>query len=303
MNAIARKVYAQRDRVVRAIAKNGRFRFAAIRNTKTVQTAQNNHALSPLTAVLLGRAMTSASLLAAFLKSEERVIVELMGNGPVGKVFAESLQLGEVRGYVTNPATMLDFSNPNTMLSDALGVGMMRVSRILYGNYEPVIGLVELIEGDVSTDLAYYLMQSEQIPSAVLLDVSIDENGIVQQSGGLLIQAMPGANEQQIRSVYDSLQDLGNLPELFENGYTPQEIMQMITVEPLDQMDDTPVDFFCRCSLDRFKSTLATLGIDEIRSMKEAEQRELVCHYCNKHYHLSDLDFDDLLIGLQAKTN
>jgi molecular chaperone Hsp33 len=303
MNAAAKRAYLERDRVVKAITADGRFRLAAIKNTKTVQTAQQNHQLSYLATLLLGRAMSAASLLSSFLNSEERVILEFMGKGPAERVYAESLELGEVRGFVGNPQCTLDFSIPTVKLSDALGAGMMRVSRILYGNYEPVVGMVELSAGDISTDLAYYLHQSEQIPSAVMLDVQFDDDGGVLQSGGLLVQALPGAREDAIEEMVNNLRNLERLPELYSDKFSPEEVLQMLVQQELTELTNTRVDFFCRCSLDRFKASLATLGAQEIRSMKAENQRELVCHYCGTRYHLSDADFDELITGLQAKEN
>jgi molecular chaperone Hsp33 len=303
MNSAAKRAYIERDRVVKAITADGRFRLAAIKNTKAVQTAQHNHQLGYLATLLLGRAMSATSLLASFLNGEERVIIELMGNGPAERVYAESLELGEVRGFVGNPQCALDFTNPATRLEDALGVGIMRVSRILYGNYEPVVGMVELAAGDISTDLAYYLHQSEQIPSAVMLDVQFDDDGSVLQSGGLLVQAMPGAREDAIEAMVNNLRNLEQLPELYSDKFTPEEILKLVAQQDLAELANTRIDFFCRCSLDRFKASLATLGTQEIRSMRSENQRELVCHYCGTRYHLSDADFEELITGLQAKEN
>jgi molecular chaperone Hsp33 len=298
-----KKLYAQRDRTVKAMTDDGFFRIAATRITTTARTAQEKHGLSPLAAVLLGRAMAGASLMSIFLESEERIILDFSGNGPAEKVYAESLQLGEVRGYVQNPHCVLDFAQPSTSLGSGLGIGLVRVSRILYSQYEPVTGIVELQKGDISTDLAYYLTQSEQIPTALLLDVSINAEGMIEQAGGLMVQAMPGAPEHRLLTMHEGLKNIENLSAMLSSGYSPAEMLNIVSERPLTETADTPVDFFCRCSLDRFKSALATLGTDEVRAMQEENQRELVCRYCNNHYNLADADFDEILSRLQAKNN
>jgi molecular chaperone Hsp33 len=298
-----KKLYTQRDRVVKAMTKDGFFRLAAVRNSKAALSAQERHNLSPLAAVLLGRALSAASLLSAFLKNEERVSLDFSGNGPAGKVFAEALNLGEVRGYVANPSCAIDFSNPDPSLGNGLGIGLLQVSKILYNHYEPVTGVVELLKGDISADVAYYLTQSEQIPTAIVLDVSVNAEGKVEHSGGLMVQAMPGAPESVIREMAGSVKSLNHLVEMIASGYAPQEILTIVANAPLVETADTPIDFFCRCSLDRFKSTLSTLGIDEIQAMRAENQRELVCRYCNTRYELSDADFDDIINGLHAKNN
>ncbi len=168
-----------RDRVVRAMTADGFFRVAGINNSTAVRTAQENHQLSPLNAVLLGRLMSAASLLSSFLSGEERVILEASGAGPLQHLYAEALQVGEVRAYSANPGFMPDIegADANFQLSDALGIGLLKVTRIQYNQYEPTTGVVELYKGDISTDIAYYLRMSEQIPSAVVLDVVFDDNG------------------------------------------------------------------------------------------------------------------------------
>lgn len=285
-----------RDRSARAITTDGCFRAAAIINTQTVTDAQRRHATDPVASFLLGRALSAASLLATFLKGEERVSIELMGNGLFKKVFAEALQVGEVRGYVEANAHPEREKEP-------LGIGLLRVTRVLYGKFEPISGVVALQKANVSSDLSYYLTQSEQIPSAVRLDVNIDSTGIIQQSAGVMVQAMPGATEDEILKVQESLAALGSVADAAASGLTVEDILRKVMPGEIEIINKTPIDFFCRCSLERYKSILLTLGLEEIQSMYDAKQRELVCHYCNTAYTVSDADFEELLSQLRAQKN
>jgi molecular chaperone Hsp33 len=234
---------------------------------------------------------------------EERIILQAEGNGLIKKMYAESNAVGEVRGFVQNPQATLNFSDGNSSLSDGLGLGLLQVSRVLYNRNEPVTGVVELIKSDISTDLAYYLTQSEQIPSAVLLDVSVDENGLVEESGGLLVQAMPGASVEEIQSIQDSIRSLKSLTALFKSGYSPDEVIKIVLGDTPEELKSTPVDFFCRCSMKRFKQQLITLPKEEIEGMQAEGQNELVCQYCNEKYLLSDDDFREILAEKMAASN
>ena len=133
--------------------------------------------------MILGKAMTATMLLASELKKEERIQLRLDGNGPLGSVIAEANSLGEVRGYVGNTHAELDYSKPGVSLGDGIGVGVLTFTKILYNNAQPRVSTIEIISGDITTDIAHYLVQSEQIPSAILLDVGIDENGILVIGG------------------------------------------------------------------------------------------------------------------------
>jgi molecular chaperone Hsp33 len=290
-----------RDRSVRIISKNGHFRAVCLKNTLTAQTAQSNHNLEGIAAVLLAKTLSAASMAASYLKGEERITLEADGNGPISKIFAEAIQLGEVRGYV-------DFKNPDRevnvdKIEDVIGLGLFRLSRVLYNKSEPITGVIPLQKGDIETDLAYYYTHSEQIPSAVILDCDLDDNGKITQSGGLILQAMPGYEETEIREVFESIKKISSITELFDRGLNPQQVLSEILPFEFDVLNSTQVDFFCRCSKDNFMTKLLTLGKYEIDDMQKSGQNEIVCKYCNKHYHLDNMDFEKLKHELLAKNN
>lgn len=297
MNDEVKKLWSQRDRVTRAMTKDGMFRAALIHNPTTVRTAQQKHGLDPIGSLMLARMITGASLLASYLKGEERVILTAEGDGLLRTVCAEAMQIGETRGYITvNP-------NPTADRDTPLGKGLLRVQRVVYGEYEPVTGIVELRRGDITTDLSYYLTQSEQIPSAFVIDVAYDENDSIRQCVGLLVQAMPGARDVDIFKVYDAVDYLGRMTEYTDNGYTPEQILRQIMPSDIDIVASAPVDFFCRCSKDRYKSALLTLGLDEIVDMQHDNHREMVCQYCSEKYILTDEDFAQMITSLRVQSN
>ena len=100
----------KRDRIISVLAKDGKFRASIIKNTFSAQTAQQKHNLRGVPSYLLARQLAAASMMAIFLKGEERVILEADGSGPIQKVFAEASQVGEVRGFVAyDPKQLADF--------------------------------------------------------------------------------------------------------------------------------------------------------------------------------------------------
>ncbi len=289
-----------RDRVCRAISEDGNFRIATIKNTVAARTAQEKHKLNHISAFLLARTLAASSMLAAFLKGEERIIIELDGNGPVEKVFAEAIQVGEVRGFA-----QLSQKQGNLVIEDisqAIGIGLLKVSRLLYDKPQPVQGIVNLQKGDVASDLAFYFNQSEQMPSTVILDVSIDDTGIINESGGMILQAMPGATPEQLKQAYEHLTNIPPVTELLKNESTPEGILNHLPF-PCKVLSQSPVDFFCRCSKENFLSKLMTLGIEEIKGMQEDGSNELVCRYCNEKYYIGENDFTSMIEAMHAKRN
>lgn len=300
---ISRESFERKDRLIKGITENGSLKISVVKTTDVVKTARRKHDLSLLNTVLLGRALTGTMLMASELKGEERIKLRIEGKGPVGHLMAEANRVGEVRGYVQNPQVELNYSKPDVGIGDGIGVGILTFSKILYNEAEPRTSSIELTKGNITDDLAYYMVQSEQIPSAVLLDVGIDDNGEITEAGGLLIQRMPEAPEGAIEELQDKLLQFEPISNLLSQGLYIDDIMsKAMDPHPVKELDRQPVDFFCRCTRERFIGALGMLGYEDLKAISD-EGQELVCHFCNEHYKITKGEIEDLLIKTKAKMN
>ncbi len=298
-----KKEFTFKDRLIKGIEENGQFKISVVKTTDVVQTAKENHGLSVLNTVLLGRTLTAAMLLASELKGEERLKIRLEGNGPVGMITAEANRVGEIRGYVLNPAAELDYSRQNTTIGDGIGLGLLTVSKTLYNEAEPRTSTIQIMEGDILSDLAHYMAQSEQVLSAFLMDVSIRDNGDVEQAGGILIQRLPDAEEFVMETLQSRLPELPDVPELLANGDYIDVIMEKASAPyNIRELDRQPVHFFCRCNPDRFKNALSLLSYDDLKELRGKDQ-EMVCHYCGKRHTVSKKEIGSIVESAQAKLN
>lgn len=300
---ISKADFVTKDRLIKGIAKDGNLKISVLKTTDVVKEAREKHGLSLLNTVLLGRALTGTMLLASELKGEERIKMRVEGQGPIGLLVAEANRVGEVRGYVQNPEAELNYNDGDTDISDGLGVGIMTVSKTLYNEAEPRNSSIELINGNITDDLAYYMVQSEQIPSAILLDVGIDKTGEISEAGGLMIQRMPDAPEGVIDQLQEKLLQFNSISQMLADELYIDDIMKK-AMDPIEvkELDRQPVDFFCRCSRKRFKDALAMLGYEDLKEISN-EGQELVCHYCNEHYNIKKDEIEALLMETKAKMN
>ncbi len=296
-----RDTFLNRDRLLLAITEDGHHRLAIVKSTEIARTARENHHLSLLTTVLLGRALTASLLLASNLKGEERIQLKMEGNGPVGSLTAEATSHGEVRGYPVRPDAEIDLENRQT-LGDGLGIGLLSVSKILYNRAQPVTGTVELRRGNVNEDLAHYLLQSEQIPSAVSLDVALDEKGDVAEAGGILVQALPGADNKQTLELEENIRTMPQIGEQLQSGSLDDILSTIAGSIKVKELSRYPVDFFCRCSKDRFRRSLSLVNPDDLKDM-EGDTEELVCHYCNKKYVFSREEIEAIAQKAMVRQN
>lgn len=298
-----KKQFQFKDRLIKGVDTEGRFKISVVKTTDVVRTAQKNHDLSLLNRVLLGRTLTAAMLLASELKGEERIHIKLEGNGPVKMLVAEANRAGEIRGYAQNPGAQLDYSHPEATIGDGLGVGLLTVSKILYNRAEPRTSTIQLVKGDIISDLAHYMVQSEQIPSAFLLDVGLDDDGEVSQAGGVLIQRLPGAEESTMETLQKTLKSLPPVTHFFENRNYIDTLMEAAT-QPfrIKELDRQPVHFFCRCTPERFKNALLLLSYEELKEM-DGRSQELSCFYCGKKHTVSKEEFHSIVESAQARLN
>jgi len=300
---ISKKEFARKDRLIKGISANGDIKIAVVKTTDVVKAARAKHNLSLLNTVLLGRALTATMLMASELKGEERIQMRVEGKGPVELLVAEANRVGEIRGYVQHPEVELDYTDDQTSLGDGIGVGVLSSRKTLYNEAEPRTSSIELIEGNITDDVAYYMVQSEQVPSAVLLDVGLDRRGDVTEAGGVFVQRMPDAPDGRIESMQQKLLGFNPISELLAGGSYIDDIMNR-AMEPggVKELDRQPVDFFCRCTRKRFVNALAMLGPDDLEEISD-EGQELVCHFCNEQYRVSRGEIEDLLMQTKAKMN
>ncbi len=300
---ISKEEFLHKDRIIKGITDDGDFKISVVKTTGVVKEAQRRHNLSLLNTVILGRALTGVMLMASELKGEERIQLRIEGNGPIEMLVAEANSVGEIRGYVANPDADLDYTGNNINLGDGLGVGVLTFSKILYNEAKPLTGIVALQSGNISDDLAHYLLQSEQVRSGVVLDVQIDKDGNVQDAGGILIQAMPSTGEKRRVKIEDHLKTLAPVGKLLSTGEYIDDLMKR-AVAPYEvkELSRYPVHFFCRCNKDRFIDAISSLGYDDLKAIS-GEEQELVCHYCNEHYHITESEIAEIIRDMKIKMN
>lgn len=286
------------DKLVQGIAADGDIRVFGAITTNTVAEAIRRHGTSPTVSAALGRTMTGALMMGSTLKELDRLTVKIESNGPVGGITAEADAKGRVRGYVKNPVAELPSNlNGKFDVRGIVGEGTFYVIREagfeIGFRPEPYVGSVPIVSGEIAEDFAYYLAKSEQIPSAVLLGVLLNNTEpYVAASGGVMIQMMPGANEHLITMIEDTIAHAPHLTTAIDGSTHPEELIKLALGDIGYQiLDEKEVAFECTCSMDRAVAMIEALGRDEVASMLE-EQGEAVmnCGFCNEVYNLSAAD-------------
>lgn len=289
-----------RDYLVRIISRSGSFRALACVTTDLVREGCRRHETSPTASAALGRALTGGVLMGALLKTGQRVGLKFEGNGPIRKILVEAESNGAVRGYVGEPAVDLPLRNGKLDVAGALGrAGLLTVTRDLRMK-EPYHGTVQLYSSEIAEDLAYYLTDSEQVPSAVGLGVYLGTDGSVAAAGGFLVQSLPPQDEAAIDRLMERIAELPPLSELLLRGETPELLLERLFEGiPYDTLEKRAVAFACSCSREKIERVLISLGREELTSLLETQgEAEVTCEFCRERYHFERAELERLLAEL-----
>ena len=276
-----------KDHFVRVMSGDGQVRALCTVTTELVAQACRLHDTLPTASVALGRALSAGVLMGGLLDGDQRVALKFEGSGPLAKILVEADALGAVRGFVGDPKVDLPFNaQGNFDVAGALGrAGFLTVTKDLRLK-QPSRGIVQLTSSEIAEDLASYLTESEQIPSAVGLGVFVEAGGQIGCAGGFLVQAMPAPNDETLNRVIDNLAELPSLSVLLQQGLDPYQILERIFVGvPFEELERRDVRLACDCSRVRMERALITLGREQAAELIESEEPvEIRCEFCGRSY-------------------
>lgn len=268
------------DHIARAMAAKGKIRAVACITTTSANDICMLQDASPVVSLALGRALSGAALLGSTLKHGQRLALKFEGNGPMQKLVAEADWDGSLRATVAFPKIVAD------SVPAALGrAGFLTVTKDI-GLKDPYSGMVQLYTSEIGEDLAYYLTDSEQIPSAVGVSVSLTPDGRIAASGGFLIQSLPPADETAVERIMTRIRALPPLSALLRDGKSPAGLLaELLEGTEYNLLESTDLRFRCGCSREKVEKALLALGKEELGHLV-AEQggARVTCEFCKQQY-------------------
>lgn len=242
----------------------------------------------------LGEAVVASLLLAATIKFEGVLSLQLQGGGPMHLLLVQCTSGLGVRGLARHRNLS---EGDSRKISDLIGAGNLTVTLETDDGAQRYQGIVP-IEGDRLADsLQAYFQNSEQLPTRLWLHA--DELG----ASGMLLQKLPGAAALPPDDAA-ALEDAWARVQLIGDTLTKEELRTLADAEILHRLfneDDlrlfepSPVYFRCRCSRERVAGMLQGLGEVETRSViAERGKVEVHCDFCNRAYVFDAVDVEQL---------
>ena len=251
----------------------------------------------------LGEAVAASVLLAATLKFEGTLSLQLQGDGPMHLLLAQcSNELGvrAVARYKEVPEAL----DPDATLLTLSGAGKLIVTLENEDLSQRYQGIVPLEGSGLAESLQGYFQNSEQLPTRLWLHA--DDHGV----SGMLLQRL---SDDSVASrggavaegpVAPDFDDAWHRAQLLADTLKPEELRQLSDREILRRLfseddvrifESTPVFFRCRCSRDRVVGMVRGVGAEEIRSvLAERGSVEVRCDFCNRAYQFDPVDVEQI---------
>ena len=262
---------------------------------------------------LLGEALTASVLLAATLKFQGTLSLQLQGDGPLRLLLAQCTHdfrvraVADLRAGAQLPAGVGETAMPavagalaeSAAFAALLGsTGRLAVTIEAEERAARYQGIVALEGGSLAACLEGYFASSEQLPTRIALSAG------ATHAAGVLIQKMPGSAAQgealaaHSQQAWEELEsNLASLPLATLQGAGAQVLVhQFCGRHDARLFSSTRVRFECRCSRERVAGLLRALGAEELRSiLAEQGAVTVTCEFCSRPYRFDAIDVERLL--------
>jgi molecular chaperone Hsp33 len=244
---------------------------------------------APAVETLLGEAVSATLLLAATLKFQGTLTLQLSGDGYLKLLVAQCTHAFDVRAVADAPTG----AEAPTSFHELVGDGRLTVTIESEERATRYQGIVSLAGESLAACLESYFATSEQLPTrlALIADAS--------RTAGVLIQKMPVASTQgealaaisqkAWEDAQSNLQAVG--PALLRDGEAQQVLTSICGDRDCRLFSPAAVRFLCRCNSARVEGVLRALGADEVRSiLAEQGSVTVTCEFCGRPYRFDAID-------------
>ncbi|HWL28407.1 MAG TPA: Hsp33 family molecular chaperone HslO [Burkholderiaceae bacterium] len=277
-------------------------RVQAVRLTQSWQTGLAHQHYPECVQRLLGELISASVLLAANIKFDGSLVLQLQGDDAIALMVVECTADLSIRATVSlREGHQIPEQGTLQSLLNAHGKGRFTV--VLDPNREttdlkPYQGVVPLEGESVSEVLEQYMRNSEQLDTRLWLAADAG------RSAGVLLQRLPqkGGNpssESQAHETWERLTVLAATlkPEELLELDTDTLIHRLFWQEDLIAYEPQAVRWHCPCTRERVANMLRALGQHEIEDiLSEREHIDVQCNFCGKPYRFDAVDCASLFV-------
>ena len=273
------------DSISRFLFEQAAVRGEIVHLDATWQTVMAQHDYPPVLRRAMGELMAAAALLAATLKLQGSLILQIQGQGAISLLVVECAAEGTMRATAKWSEDIID-----TDFIELVGDGRFAITLMNAEGQQNYQGIVPLEGRTVAEILENYMLRSEQLDTRLWLAANSET------AAGLLLQKLPD-QPQMDEDMWDRASHLAATVTETELLQLPASTLlhRLFSEENVRLFEPQSISFYCSCSLDNVANMLRMLGQEEIHSiLDEREEIEIHCDFCNRRYAFDRIDTEQI---------
>ncbi|MEI8118373.1 MAG: Hsp33 family molecular chaperone HslO [Methylophilaceae bacterium] len=289
------------DTLQRFVFENSAVRGNLVNLTQTLNLALNQQQLPKGLRKALGELMAASALLAATLKMNGALVMQIQSTGTLKLLVVECTTItGEALKMRATAKWSEDITDEQDLF-ELVEHAQFMITLDPKESGQAYQGIVPLEGSSISAALENYMLRSEQIDTRIFLSCDGDS------AAGMLIQKLPETmNQLTLDRDEDTWARVGHLASTITDDellHLPTETLltRLFHQEDVRLFEPTATEFFCSCSRDSVSNMLRMLGDEEILGIiEERGNIEVNCDFCNALYTFDKVDAAQLLVSEAA---
>ncbi|WP_100642475.1 Hsp33 family molecular chaperone HslO [Alteromonas facilis] len=285
------------DQLQRYIFPDASVRGELVQLEKSYADLLASHAYPDAIKRLLGEMLSAATLLTATLKFKGEISLQIQSEGLVKYAVVDATHQQQVRGIARWDESVEQWPE---RFQELFTKGVMAIT-ITPEKGERYQGLVGLDQDSLAECIQGYFIQSEQLPTRVVLFTDTAKDNV--KAAGMLLQVLPQSSDATNVLDHAEFNDLAVLTDTM----TSEEILSLDARTLLHRLYHEydvelyaphPVTFSCTCSKERSAQALKNIEKAELLSIIE-EQGVITmdCQYCHAKYEFDSMDVESIHAG------
>ncbi|GAA0854906.1 Hsp33 family molecular chaperone HslO [Aliiglaciecola litoralis] len=294
---------SQFDQLHRYVFDKANVRGELVQLQKSYQTILAVQPYPPVIQRILGELMAITSLLTATLKFAGDIAVQLQSDGILKYAVINGTHDQKLRGIARWDEAVKEL--PDSI--EALLPKGLLVITITPEEGERYQGMVAIDKPTLAECLEAYFMQSEQLPTKIVLKTQGENDNAM--AGGMFLQVLPTSSESSSHKDHPEFNHLTALTETI----SASELLELPANDVLHRLyhqeevtlyEPQPIIFKCTCSKERSAAAIAKVDKQELLEIvKEDGAVRLNCQYCHTEYSFDAIDVESIHSGAYDQPN
>lgn len=279
---------AQADSLQKFLFEHAPIRGEIVHLDDTWRSVLERHDYPDALRNIMGELAAAAVLLAATLKLNGSLVLQIIGQGAVKLLVVECSGDMKLRATAKWSGVLEEKG-----FAELIGEGQFAITLDPKDGGQPYQGIVAIEGASVAEVMQNYMSHSEQLETRLWL--AADD----KHAAGMLLQKLPESDKEHVDTQTRD-EDAWPRAVILADTLQPEELLllpankliqRLFSEDDIRLFEAQRVTFFCSCSRENVAAMLQMLGSEEMNSiLAERDSIEVYCEFCNQRYEFDKVD-------------